>query len=76
MTSRRVRCFSSKLEDAAREDKLDFITASKILFSPPSKPKKFGFDFHLVQFFFACMPSLAVYLVAQYARYDIRKMEA
>uniref|UniRef100_A0A7N2LN91 Uncharacterized protein n=1 Tax=Quercus lobata TaxID=97700 RepID=A0A7N2LN91_QUELO len=33
-------------------------------------------DFHLVQLFFACMPSLAVYLVAQYARYDMRKMEA
>lgn len=72
----KVRCFSSKLEDAAREDKLDFMTASKILFSSPSKPKFFGFDFHLVQFFFACMPSLAVYLVAQYARYDIRRMEA
>jgi len=71
-----ARCFSSKLEDAVREDKLDFITASKILFSAPSKPKKFGIDFHLVQFFFACLPSLAVYLVAQYARYDIRKMEA
>lgn len=71
-----ARCFSSKLEDAAREDKLDFITASKILFSPTSKPKKFGIDFHLVQFFFACLPSLAVYLVAQYARYDIKKMEA
>lgn len=71
-----ARCFSSKLEDAVREDKLDFITASKILFSTPSKPKKFGIDFHLVQFFFACLPSLAVYLVAQYARYDIRKMEA
>ncbi|ONI29453.1 hypothetical protein PRUPE_1G199000 [Prunus persica] len=33
-------------------------------------------DFHLVQLFFACMPSLAVYLVAQYARYEIRRMEA
>ncbi|KAI8544222.1 hypothetical protein RHMOL_Rhmol08G0279100 [Rhododendron molle] len=33
-------------------------------------------DFHLVQFFFACMPSLAVYLVAQYARYEMRRMEA
>lgn len=71
-----ARCFGSKLEDAVREDKLDFITASKILFSPSSKPKKFGIDFHLVQFFFACLPSLAVYLVAQYARYDIKKMEA
>ncbi|KAK8476508.1 hypothetical protein V6N11_061832, partial [Hibiscus sabdariffa] len=33
-------------------------------------------DFHLVQLFFACLPSLAVYLVAQYARYEMRKMEA
>ncbi|XWS19142.1 hypothetical protein CRYUN_Cryun32bG0106600 [Craigia yunnanensis] len=33
-------------------------------------------DFHLVQLFFACMPLLAVYLVAQYARYEMRKMEA
>nr|KYP38368.1 hypothetical protein KK1_040383 [Cajanus cajan] len=35
----------------------------------------FRFDFHLVQFCFACLPSLAVYLVAQYARYEMRKME-
>ncbi|KAB1218781.1 hypothetical protein CJ030_MR3G026661 [Morella rubra] len=33
-------------------------------------------DFHLVQFFFACMPSLAVYLVAQYARHEMRRMDA
>ncbi|XP_009771765.1 uncharacterized protein LOC107814555 isoform X3 [Nicotiana tabacum] len=33
-------------------------------------------DFHLVQFFFACLPSLAVYLVAQYSRYEMRRMEA
>ncbi|KAK6912282.1 hypothetical protein RJ641_024375 [Dillenia turbinata] len=32
-------------------------------------------DFHLVQLFFVCMPSLAVYLVAQYARHEMRKME-
>lgn len=57
-------------------DKLDFMTAAKILFTTPPKKKKFGLDFHLVQFFFACMPSLAVYLVAQYARYEIRRMEA
>ncbi|XP_062156604.1 uncharacterized protein LOC133864326 [Alnus glutinosa] len=56
-------------------DKLDFSTAAKILFTDPPKKKKFGFDFHLVQLFFACMPSLAVYLVAQYARYEIRRME-
>ncbi|XP_045786011.1 uncharacterized protein LOC123881383 [Trifolium pratense] len=56
-------------------ENLDMITAAKILFTDPPKKKKFGFDFHLVQFFFACMPSLAVYLVAQYARYEIRRME-
>ncbi|OAY80959.1 hypothetical protein ACMD2_15993 [Ananas comosus] len=55
---------------------LDFMTAAKILFTTPPKRKKFGLDFHLVQLFFACMPSLAVYLVAQYARYEIRRMEA
>ncbi|KAL8123086.1 hypothetical protein AgCh_011176 [Apium graveolens] len=32
-------------------------------------------DFHLVQLFFVCLPSLAVYLTAQYARYEIRRME-
>ncbi|XVF67449.1 hypothetical protein PTKIN_Ptkin10aG0122800 [Pterospermum kingtungense] len=57
-------------------DNLNFMTAARILFTQPSKKKKFGLDFHLVQFFFACMPSLAVYLVAQYARYEMRKMEA
>ncbi|KAK4796497.1 hypothetical protein SAY86_028823 [Trapa natans] len=55
---------------------LDFTTAADILFAEPVKKKRFGFDFHLVQFFFACMPSLAVYLVAQYARYEMRIMEA
>ncbi|XP_027344848.1 uncharacterized protein DDB_G0279979-like [Abrus precatorius] len=54
---------------------LDMMTAAKILFTDPPQKKKFGFDFHLVQFFFACLPSLAVYLVAQYARYEMRKME-
>lgn len=63
--------------DAYRQlDKLDFMTAAKILFTAPPNKKKFGIDFHLVQLFFACMPSLAVYLVAQYARYEIRRMEA
>ncbi|KAH7575629.1 hypothetical protein JRO89_XS02G0170800 [Xanthoceras sorbifolium] len=43
-------------------------------------------DFHLVQLFFACMAACfigesifyvtAVYLVAQYARYEMRRMEA
>lgn len=55
---------------------LDFMKATQILLTTPPKRKKFGFDFHLVQFFFCCLPSLAVYLVAQYARYEMRKMEA
>ncbi|XP_073295726.1 uncharacterized protein [Primulina huaijiensis] len=55
---------------------LDFMTAAKILFSDPPKKKKFGLDFHLVQLFFACLPSLAVYLVAQYARSEMKKMDA
>ncbi|KAF5741769.1 hypothetical protein HS088_TW10G00775 [Tripterygium wilfordii] len=57
-------------------DNLDFMTASKILFTDPPKKKKFGIDFHLVQLFFACLPSFAVYLVAQYARHEMRKMDA
>ncbi|KAK6127881.1 hypothetical protein DH2020_038389 [Rehmannia glutinosa] len=55
---------------------LDFMTAAKILFSDPPKKKTFGLDFHLVQLFFVCLPSLAVYLVAQYARSEMRKMDA
>ncbi|XP_031496345.1 uncharacterized protein LOC116261693 isoform X2 [Nymphaea colorata] len=74
----RRRSLSTQREDLPfpHGDKLDFMTAAKILFTTPPNPKKFGIDFHLVQFFFACMPSLAVYLVAQYARHDIRKREA
>ncbi|KAF5739038.1 hypothetical protein HS088_TW12G00236 [Tripterygium wilfordii] len=56
-------------------DKLDFMTASKILFTGPPKKTKFGIDFHLVQLFFACLPSFAVYLVAQYARHEAKKMD-
>ncbi|XP_050375584.1 protein MNN4-like [Argentina anserina] len=68
---------SSYDESLKKLDKLDFATAAKMLFTePPPKNKKFGLDFHLVQLFFACMPSFAVYLVAQYARYEMRKMEA
>ncbi|XP_050232254.1 uncharacterized protein LOC126680971 [Mercurialis annua] len=57
-------------------DNLDFMTATKILFNEPPKQKKFGLDFHLVQLFFVCLPSLAVYLVAQYARKEMKKMDA
>ncbi|CAO2834537.1 unnamed protein product [Amaranthus hypochondriacus] len=57
-------------------ENLDFAKAAKILFSTPPKKKRFGLDFHLVQLFFALMPSLAVYLVAQYARHEMRKMDA
>ncbi|KAG8379739.1 hypothetical protein BUALT_Bualt07G0120700 [Buddleja alternifolia] len=55
---------------------LDFMTAAKILFTDPPKKKQFGLDFHLVQLFFVCLPSLAVYLVAQYARSEMKKMDA
>ncbi|CAA2952777.1 uncharacterized protein LOC111374814 isoform X1 [Olea europaea var. sylvestris] len=55
---------------------LDFMTAAKILFTDQPKKKKFGLDFHLVQLFFVCLPSLAVYLVAQYARSEMKKMDA
>ncbi|KAL9386543.1 hypothetical protein Peur_019667 [Populus x canadensis] len=67
----------SKYEEASRQlDNLDFMKAAKILFSDPPKKKKFGIDFHLVQLFFTCLPSLAVYLVAQYARHEMKKMDA
>ncbi|CAK9224239.1 unnamed protein product [Sphagnum troendelagicum] len=62
------------LEAAAREDRLDFATAAKILMTTPAKERKFGWDFHLVQFFFACLPPLAAYLVAQYSRHEQRRM--
>ncbi|KAM0913564.1 hypothetical protein ACQ4PT_012090 [Festuca glaucescens] len=54
----------------------DWKTAANILFTVPPKRKEFGLDFHLVQLFFVCMPSLAVYLVAMYARREIKRMEA
>ncbi|CAA7020003.1 unnamed protein product [Microthlaspi erraticum] len=57
-------------------DKLDFVTAAKILFSEPPKKNKFGFDWHVVQFIIVCLPSFAVYLVAQYARRRMRIMDA
>ncbi|CAI0473908.1 unnamed protein product [Linum tenue] len=55
--------------------KLDFMTAAKILFAETPKQKKFGLDFHLVQLFFVCLPSLAVYLVAMYARREMERVE-
>ncbi|CAM6108657.1 unnamed protein product [Calypogeia fissa] len=64
-----------QLEAAAREDRLDFLTAARILFSTPSRPRKFGLDFHLWQFFVSLLPPFAVYLTAQYARYEMRRME-
>ncbi|MQM02643.1 hypothetical protein Taro_035414 [Colocasia esculenta] len=80
----------TRAEAYRRIHDLDFMTAARILFTAPPEKKKFGLvhwhsrfvvflnrlDFHLVQLFFACLPSLAVYLVAQYARYEIRRMEA
>lgn len=57
-------------------ENLDLRSAARILFTTPPKRKTFGLDFHLVQLFFTCLPSLAVYLVAQYARSEIRRMEA
>ncbi|MCL7046714.1 hypothetical protein MKW94_011724 [Papaver nudicaule] len=64
-------------DDAYRKlENLDFMTAAKMLFTGPAKKKEFGLDFHLVQFFFCCLPSVAVYMVAQYARHEIRRMEA
>eukprot|EP00258_Populus_trichocarpa_P000818 XP_002299267.2 stress response protein NST1 isoform X2 [Populus trichocarpa] len=67
----------SKSDDVYRQlDNLDFMKAAKFLFTDPPKKKKFGLDFHLVQLFFICLPSLAVYLVAQYARHEMKKMDA
>ncbi|WOL05485.1 hypothetical protein Cni_G14214 [Canna indica] len=63
-------------ENYRKVQNLDFMTATEILSTPPPRKKTFGLDFHLVQLFFVCLPSLAVYLVAQYARYEIRRMEA
>ncbi|EOA35709.1 hypothetical protein CARUB_v10020936mg [Capsella rubella] len=57
-------------------DKLDFVTAAKILFTEPPKTNKFGFDWHVVQFIIVCLPSVAVYLVAQYARRKMKIMDA
>ncbi|KAI3941669.1 hypothetical protein MKX01_018259 [Papaver californicum] len=64
-------------DDSYRQlENLDFMTAVKMLFTDPPKKKEFGLDFHLVQFFFCCLPSVAVYMVAQYARHEIKRMEA
>ncbi|RDX95338.1 hypothetical protein CR513_22156, partial [Mucuna pruriens] len=47
-------------------ENLDMMTAAKILFTDPPQKKKFGYPF---------LFPLPVYLVAQYARYEIRTME-
>ncbi|ESQ27112.1 hypothetical protein EUTSA_v10019105mg [Eutrema salsugineum] len=57
-------------------DNLDFVTAAKILFTEPPKKNKFGLDWHVVQFIIVCLPSVAVYLVAQYARHKMKIMDA
>lgn len=76
-TNVKARKTSVRDFDAYRQlDKLNFTTAAKILFTIPPKKNKFGIDFHLVQFLFVLMPSLAVYLVAYYARYEMRRMDA
>ncbi|CAN1343964.1 hypothetical protein LINPERPRIM_LOCUS39938 [Linum perenne] len=78
-------------ETYSKLGKLDFMTAAKILFTEPPKkkfglvtvsgtsaylhPSCFRLDFHLVQLFFVCLPSLAVYLVAMYARREMEKFE-
>ncbi|XP_015695817.2 uncharacterized protein LOC102707514 [Oryza brachyantha] len=54
----------------------DFFRALDIMRSVPPKRKEFGLDFHLVQLFFVCLPSLAVYLVALYARSEMKRMDA
>ncbi|KAI3925207.1 hypothetical protein MKW92_033589 [Papaver armeniacum] len=77
-------------DDAYRQlENLDFMTAAKMLLRILQRKRNLGtslyltllplllqLDFHLVQFFFCCLPSVAVYMVAQYARYEIRRMEA
>ncbi|KAM1804201.1 hypothetical protein ACFX12_030098 [Malus domestica] len=67
---------SSYHEQYKQLEKLDFMTATKMLFTALPLKIKFGLDFHLVQLFFCCLPSLAVCLGAQYARYEITRMEA
>ncbi|CAM8945949.1 unnamed protein product [Rhodiola kirilowii] len=68
---------AAKIREAYRQlENLDFMTATKIILTVPPKRKKFGLDFHLWQLFVCCLPSLAVYLVAQYSRSEMRKMEA
>lgn len=75
--SEKTESNGSKSDDAYRQlDNLDFTKAARILFTDPQKKKKFGLDFHLVQLFFTCLPSLAVYLVALYARHEMKKMDA
>lgn len=53
-------------------EKLDFMTAARILFTDPPKKKNFGIDFHLVQLFFACMPSLGITKSTNYRISDLQ----
>ncbi|XP_024018660.1 protein MNN4 [Morus notabilis] len=51
----------TKYDETYRQlDNLDFTAAAKILFTHPPKKRKFGIDFHLVQLFFALMPSFGI----------------
>eukprot|EP00850_Spirogloea_muscicola_P005380 SM000024S07842 [mRNA] locus=s24:856858:858429:- [translate_table: standard] len=59
----------------ADDQELSFLKAAQILLSPPPRPRKFGWDFHMVHFVIALIPSLGVYLVAQYAHGEMAKYE-
>eukprot|EP00850_Spirogloea_muscicola_P001656 SM000006S19421 [mRNA] locus=s6:642183:643793:- [translate_table: standard] len=59
----------------ADDQELSFLKAAQILLSPPPRPRKFGWDFHMVHFVIALIPSLGVYLVAQYARGEMAAYE-
>jgi len=54
---------------------MTFEKATEILFTQPEEPKRFGWDFHMWQAIVACLPPLAIYLTAKYARQDLKKME-
>eukprot|EP00250_Pteridium_aquilinum_P033787 c6307_g1_i1 orf=438-1166(+) len=69
---------TSLSKSLASHQEMDFLKATDILFSEEEehKRKKFGWDFHLWQAFVACLPSVAVYFTAQYARGEMKKMDA